>query len=274
MKQSALTTISTMEGCDTDRGANCSVQTPMIIFGEQPGDVVLNTGDKLFCCHRAVLTQHSPYFQAMFESGMKESQSGQICLEEVNSEHFKSLLDYFYTGDLDLAESNVQGMTEVSSHFQVSTVLGQCCEMLLTMIEDDLCLSLMRLSDFLSLPDVYNQSRRYALWYFHRVNQTEDFLLAPCAQIIDYLRDSHLNISSEVDVFSAGARWFAAQEDGCGVTDLEDFFGRTVNFHLMTDEETGLLKDLPAVVSNKKLGAFVASLSLKDVITKLTTMVK
>ena len=238
----------------------------------EPRDVILDTGDRRFSCHKRVLRHHSLYFKAMFESGMKESHSEMISLRDVNSEHLQYLLDYFYTGTLGLSESNVQGVAEVSSRLQVSSALDQCCQLLLTVIDDDLCLSLMWLSDFLMLAEVYDRSRRHALWHFYAVSQTEDFFLASSAQLIDYLQDPYLSMDSEVDVFRAAAEWYSAQEKPYDVTDLTGFFGRMVNFHLMTDEEVALLKDLPVVEKDKTLKSFVASLH-PEVITSLRTEV-
>lgn len=238
----------------------------------EPGDVTLDTGDQRFSCHKRVLCQHSLYFKAMFESGMKESRSKRVHLGDVDSKHLQCLLHYFYTGDLDVTELNVRGVAEVSSRLQVSGALDQCCHLLLTVIEDDLCLSLMRLANLLMLTEVYDQSRRHALWHFRTVSKTEDFFLVSSAQLIDYLQDPHLNMESEVDVFTATAEWYSTQEKPCDVTDLTGFFGRVVNFHLMTDEEVASLMHLPVVQKDKALKSFVTSLS-EDVITSLRTEV-
>ena len=234
----------------------------------EAGDIILDAGDRHFSCHKKVLQHHSPYFKAMFKSGMKESHSEIISLGDVNSKYLQCLLDYFYTGNLGLTELNVQGVVEVSSLLQVSSALDQCCQLLLTIIDDDLCLSLMWLADFLMLEEVYDRSCRHALWHFHGVSQTEDFFLASPAKLVNYLQDPHLNIDSEVDVFRAAAEWYSAQEKPCDVTDLTAFFGRLVNFHLMTNEEVALLKDLVVVEKEQTLKSFVASVSL-DIITRL-----
>ncbi|XP_076463264.1 kelch-like protein 38 [Babylonia areolata] len=248
-----------------------SISSLPVSIGTEPGDIIINTGDKRFCCHKRMLVQHSQFFRAMFDSGMRESLSGEIHLENTSSDVFRHLLDYFYTGQLDLTPCIVQEMTQLSHHLQVGVVLNQCCDLLVSMVEDDLCLSLMRLSNMLMLPEVYNTSRRHALWHFPHVCQTEDFTLAPRAQIIDYLQDPHLNIDSEVDVFRAAAVWFCAQEQACGVTDVGEFFGKVVNFHLMTDDDVALVEDLPEVGKSRKLTEFVASLRQKDVLTALSS---
>ncbi|KAK7101158.1 kelch-like protein 18 [Littorina saxatilis] len=234
----------------------------------EPADIVLEIGNKQLSCHKRVLCEHSLYFKAMFESGMQESHSNTVKLDNVHSDNFLCLVVYFYTGDLKLTQSNVQSVTELSNQFQVTNALDQCCKFLLTMIEDDLCLSLIRMSNLLMLTDVYNESRKHALWHFSTVTQSEDFFLAPCSQVLDFLQDPFLNVESEVDVFQAAADWYFAQDRPCDVTDFPSFLASTVNFHLMTDDEVASLNDLLVVKNNPELKSFVASLN-QDVIASL-----
>ncbi|KAL8598603.1 hypothetical protein ACOMHN_013486 [Nucella lapillus] len=239
-------------------------------FGKDVGDVVIEAGGRRFTCHKQVLVQHGLYFEAMFASGMKESQLSEIRLENIAPEPLHGLLDYFYTGRLDLSPSNVREMTEVCSHLQVTAALDQCCDLLLTLIEDDLCLSLMRLANRHMLPEVYNQSRRHALWHFPRVYQTEDFTSAPCSQVVDYLQDPHLNMDSEMEVWRAAAVWYCAQQEPCAGTHPEEFFGQVVNFHLVDQDQVDLLmEDVPGVGEHPALAQFVALLSQEDVLARL-----
>ena len=53
-------------------------------------------GDRTFHCHRVVLCAISPYFDAMFSSGMKESVSGVVKIEGTESSVFEAILEYIY----------------------------------------------------------------------------------------------------------------------------------------------------------------------------------
>jgi hypothetical protein len=75
----------------------------------EPGDVLLNTGDRKFLCQKSVLCRRCPYFEAMFASGMKESDAKEVHLENVNSRYFQSLLNYLFMCHLDVSPSNVEG---------------------------------------------------------------------------------------------------------------------------------------------------------------------
>ena len=72
-------------------------------------DTVLVASETEVLCHRAVLAASSPYFRAMFHSTLRESREQRIKLDGVTALAVKRLVDYIYTGRIE-----------------VSTKLGQC----------------------------------------------------------------------------------------------------------------------------------------------------
>lgn len=59
-------------------------------------DVTLVVEEQKFHVSRAVLSQHSPVFKAMFNGHFKESTEKEIVLEDKKAEHFKEFLKSFY----------------------------------------------------------------------------------------------------------------------------------------------------------------------------------
>lgn len=247
------------------------------IFKLQTGeatDITLNVGNKRFVCHKKVLTGKSPCFQAMFASGMRESQAECVTLSEANSESFQILLQYLYSGELPLCTSNIQGITLVSSLYQVSDALRLCCDYLISIIDDETCLGLLQMADFLMLKDVYNHARKHALWHFKTVSHLEEFYNASSALVVDYLQDEFLNCDSEVEVFEAAALWYHAQDKPCEVSNIAIFFADAVNFHLMSEEELATLTHLSIVQKEKELKQFVSTLKHEDIMENLKMKVQ
>ena len=65
-------------------------------------------------CHKAVLMAASPYFQALFTSGMKEAISGEIEFKEMTVETFELVLEFIYTGKDIVTLDNVSSLLEAS----------------------------------------------------------------------------------------------------------------------------------------------------------------
>jgi len=67
-------------------------------------DVTLRLGDRVLSAHKGVLSAHSPYFKALFASGMQDAQSsaheiGPICAGHSPSfPTFEAFIRYLYTG--------------------------------------------------------------------------------------------------------------------------------------------------------------------------------
>ncbi|CAL8123465.1 unnamed protein product [Orchesella dallaii] len=62
--------------------------------------LVLND-DTTFRVHKAVISARSPMFAAMFQSGMRESQTGVVRISDVNSKTMANVLCYIYRGKTD-----------------------------------------------------------------------------------------------------------------------------------------------------------------------------
>ena len=78
--------------------------------------------------HRVVLASCSSYFQAMFSSGYKESQwrpdkQQEIFLPGIGAEALAQVLEFVYTGSLELSPTNIQAVLACASQLQVRALL-------------------------------------------------------------------------------------------------------------------------------------------------------
>ncbi|XP_065653878.1 kelch-like protein 3 isoform X2 [Hydra vulgaris] len=71
-------------------------------------DVTICVGNKSIEAHRAILASSSPYFYAMFTGEMSESKQNCIVLKEVDAYALELLIDYCYSGEVQVTEENVQ----------------------------------------------------------------------------------------------------------------------------------------------------------------------
>ena len=70
----------------------------------QPCDVVLMVKDgREFKVHRRVLSEASPFFERLLNSGMKESQEGLVRLEMFTESIMAATLQFIYAGDVQIS---------------------------------------------------------------------------------------------------------------------------------------------------------------------------
>ena len=77
---------------------------------EQFCDVILEVGSgddqARLKAHRVVLCAASPFFYNALNSDMKEKKEGVIRLEETSKAVMEEVLEYLYTGDIDINEDS------------------------------------------------------------------------------------------------------------------------------------------------------------------------
>ncbi|CAI5482502.1 unnamed protein product [Closterium sp. Yama58-4] len=72
-------------------------------------DVSLETPDGAkIGAHRCILSAWSPVFARMFGGGFKEEKAGSIHIEDMNRQTLEMLLNFMYTGDVEVTEATTK----------------------------------------------------------------------------------------------------------------------------------------------------------------------
>ena len=88
-------------------------------------DVESLVGEETFGTHRSLLSGRNPVFAAMFASGMKEAETGQVRIEDMNSATFQRFLKFLYTGEL-VPSAGDEELFTVADKYQVETLMDLC----------------------------------------------------------------------------------------------------------------------------------------------------
>ncbi|MFI5344204.1 MAG: BTB/POZ domain-containing protein [Chlamydiales bacterium] len=120
--------------------------SPYLVQSRKEGfrtDCTLKFGEKLFPVHGTVLAAKSSYFEKMFKSQCKEAEFGAIIpivMEAVEEKSVEMLLDYFYTGELDLKDASItriDNLVNLSSYFDMPRLAQICFEHLCKNVNAD-----------------------------------------------------------------------------------------------------------------------------------------
>jgi len=88
-------------------------------------DVEYLVGEEAFGAHRSLLSARSPVFAAMFASGMKEAETGQVRIEDVDPTTFQLFLKFLYTGMFEPSSKGRELFT-VADKYGVETLMELC----------------------------------------------------------------------------------------------------------------------------------------------------
>ena len=151
---------------------------------EELCDVTVDVDGVKIRAHRLVLAACSPYFRAMLTAGFAESFMSLISLQDCDPKAVESMIDYFYTAELQVNASNAEDVLATASLFQVSTVVEECGEYLQNQITVSNCLGIQSLAMQYSLGNLQSKVDAFIQWNFMELCLEDEFVLIPAAQML------------------------------------------------------------------------------------------
>ncbi|MGH0135735.1 UNVERIFIED_CONTAM: hypothetical protein FKN15_050779 [Acipenser sinensis] len=170
-------------------------------------DVQLLVGGRQFSVHRLVLAASSPYFSALFTGGMREADKDIVQILGVEADVFEMLLEFIYSGVVNVTVENVQELIITADMLQLSEVVKICCEFLKVQMDPSNCVGIYQFLEQIACLDMMEFTENYIHVHFLEVCAGEEFLGLAKAQLVKILRSEELRIEDEYQVFIAAMNW-------------------------------------------------------------------
>ncbi|XP_076598223.1 kelch repeat and BTB domain-containing protein 12-like [Chaetodon auriga] len=174
---------------------------------EELTDVVLVAEGIPFPCHKVVLSAFSPYFQAMFTCGLKETRGGEVPLRDTPAQSLELLLDYMYRAQLPLSNDNIQGVAAAAFLLHIDGAFRLCQSHMESRMDPSNCVGLYHWARDLGASGLANSALRYVCQHFAEVCEEEEVLELDAQSLGDLLGSDDLNISQEQVVLELVLRW-------------------------------------------------------------------
>ena len=171
-------------------------------------DVVLKAGGTEIPSNRSVLAAMSPYFTAMFTHDWMESRQDVIEIKDMPGHVLSSIVDFAYTGDIELTVDNVQDILSASSYLLMDEVRDLCCSFLMKHLDVSNCLGIKFFVEANGCPQkVTSDIDKFVSRHFQQVAMEEEFLSSSPEIIISLISSLDLKVSNEEEVYSAMLEW-------------------------------------------------------------------
>ncbi|XP_077385086.1 kelch repeat and BTB domain-containing protein 12 [Festucalex cinctus] len=170
-------------------------------------DVVLIAEGVSFPCHRLVLSAFSPYFRVMFTCGLRECSNREIFLRDTPADSLALLLNYMYSSDLPLTNTNVQGISIAAFLLQMDDVFTQCRQHMTENMDASNCLGVFYFARDLGAEELADSAQRFLRQHFVQVCQNEEVLDLEAHQLAKLITSDDLNISREETILDVVLRW-------------------------------------------------------------------
>uniref|UniRef100_A0A4W6F664 Kelch repeat and BTB domain containing 12 n=1 Tax=Lates calcarifer TaxID=8187 RepID=A0A4W6F664_LATCA len=196
-----------LDSAQAEHGSLLLRQLERMRATEELTDVVLLAEGIPFPCHKVVLSAFSPYFQAMFTCGLKETRGGEVPLRDTPSQSLELLLDYMYRAELPLSNDNIQGVAAAAFLLHVDGAFRLCQSHMEARMDPSNCIGLYHWARDLGATGLADCALRYLCQHFAQVCEEEEVLELDAQSLGDLLGSDDLNISQEEVVLELVLRW-------------------------------------------------------------------
>ena len=102
-------------------------------------DFTIEVDGRKFPVHKIVLAACCEYYRAMFSANMVESRAQHSSLPYKYKNIIKHIIEFAYTGKLELTEANLMDTLELANYLNASEAINRCCDFLLSRLTLDNC---------------------------------------------------------------------------------------------------------------------------------------
>ncbi|KAL7293115.1 hypothetical protein TKK_0013268 [Trichogramma kaykai] len=173
----------------------------------QFSDVGLVVGNTIIRAHKSVLAASSAYFNAMFTCGLVEEQQELVEIHTVSENILSSLVDFIYTGNVDITQDNVQELFAAADMLELDEVVSSCISYLQEQLHFSNALGIYRFAEVHNRMDLLETALRFIEINFPQVVQEEEFLDLPKEQLVKFISSEKIHIDTEFQVFQATYNW-------------------------------------------------------------------
>ncbi|KAL9974723.1 hypothetical protein ACROYT_G011802 [Oculina patagonica] len=190
---------------------------------EQFCDVILEVGSgdgqARLKAHRNVLCAASPFFYNALNSDMKEKKEGVIRLEETSKAVMEEVLEYLYTGHVDINEHNAFDFIAAADFFLIPSLKALCSEVILQTLAFSNCIAAYYFAVKYRCEKLQKGTSDFILANFVAAAETEDFLNLSSEQVEEWFANDGIVVKGEEEVFEILVKWMYRNK-----TQKQDFY--------------------------------------------------
>ena len=178
-------------------------------------DATICVDGKIFNVHRTILAASSPYFKALFSSDLNSSatESKPIVLNDIDCVNMDILLNYLYTGEIELTSDNVKPIISAANYLLISSLKDRCTKFLQKMLLPVNCLGIEFMAEKFDCESLKSTATAYIRQHFVPISKTDEFLELDVKRLIDIISSDDTKVDREEKIFEAIMNWVKTDED-------------------------------------------------------------
>ncbi|KAJ5074591.1 hypothetical protein M0811_01222 [Anaeramoeba ignava] len=114
-----------------------------------------------FKTHKSILSSRSEYFKTLFKSKMKEYQENKLILKDVSSSILFSILNYFYSGKIEINLENAIQILIFSSKYLIDDLIQICSKFIKKNLQIETIIDVIKLSESMKINKLLESFEHY-----------------------------------------------------------------------------------------------------------------
>ena len=140
-------------------------------------DITLITkDDQELKAHRNILSAASPFFCKLLQSDMKENREGIVRLEEISGSVMEDVLEFIYTGTVEVTEENAEELVIATNYLLVTNLKTIASRFIQQRMCELNCISTFYLAEKYDCEELLNDSKSFIHANFASVADMNEFI--------------------------------------------------------------------------------------------------
>ncbi|XP_059170903.1 kelch-like protein 40b [Physella acuta] len=170
-------------------------------------DFTVKVGEREFRCHRFVLAASSQFFRGLFRSGMRETETKSVELQDISRETFELVLKVAYTCKDVIDDRNVFDLWHAANQLQIKYLIEECEKFVLKILSLDTFEEIYKNSKMLDSFDVLRKTISFMIANFNSCRKSETVLRLTKDEIVEVVRSPDLVVKTEDFVLEYILNW-------------------------------------------------------------------
>ena len=170
-------------------------------------DVTIQAGAEKISANRMVLACYSGFFELMFRSQLKEKYQNTVEIKEFDGQAVKLVIEYIYTGKIDINANNIMTLLGVADFLQVDDVRKKCFDFLENSLTVDNCLDAVKAFVIYSNRLPQKQTYKFIRENFDEIVQRDNFTDLSKLDLTYLITNIDRNSAQETLLYTAIIDW-------------------------------------------------------------------
>ncbi|KAJ5077306.1 pep-cterm sorting domain-containing protein [Anaeramoeba ignava] len=169
-------------------------------------EIICEQNQISFKTHKSILSSRSQYFKSLFKSKMKEYQENKLILKDVSSSILFPILNYFYSGKIEINLENAIQILIFSSKYLIDELIEISSSFIKKNFQIETIVDILKLSESMNLNQLLDPSYQFIFENFEEFIKTSFFFELEENHLNSILLNDELSIN-EFELFQSIIKW-------------------------------------------------------------------